>query len=212
MTTIRICFVGDSLVLGTNDEAYLGWPGRLCREARAAGHDISLYNLGIRAETSEQIAPRWRAECAPRIPDVHPGALVFSFGANDCAEIVGQGRRVSLERSAAIAKTMMTEAKAWKKTLWIGPPPVDDSRQPFRASADVSYHFGSERVAELNATYTEIAAELGIPYLDMYERLAEDPAWPSMYEDKDGVHPIAAGYSVMAEHIAAWPAWQAWFD
>ena len=94
MTTIRICFVGDSLVLGTNDEAYLGWPGRLCREARAAGHDVSLYNLGIRAETSEQIAPRWRAECAPRIPDVHPGALVFSFGANDCAEIVGQGRRV----------------------------------------------------------------------------------------------------------------------
>ena len=46
----------------------------------------------------------------------------------------------------------------------------------------------------------------------MYAKLADDPAWPGMYEDADGVHPIAAGYEVMAEHIAAWSAWQAWFD
>jgi acyl-CoA thioesterase-1 len=212
MTTIRICFVGDSLVLGTNDDTYLGWPGRLCREARAAGHNVSLYNLGIRAETSEQIAPRWRAEATPRIPDAYPGALVFSFGANDCAEIVGQGRRVTLEKSVAVARTMMAEARDWKPTLWVGPPPVDDGRQPFHASEDVVYHFASERVAELNQAYATLAGELGIPYLDMYARLSEDPAWPGMYEDADGVHPIAAGYEVMAEHIAAWDAWQAWFD
>lgn len=212
MTTIRICFVGDSLVLGTNDEAFLGWPGRLCRDARAGGHNVTLYNLGIRAETSEQIATRWRAEVAPRILDDHPGALVFSFGANDCAEIVGQGRRVALARSAAVARDMMTQARDWMPTLWIGPPPVDDSRQPFQSTPEISYHFASERVAELNGAYKTIAAELGIPYLDMYARLAEDPAWPGMFEDADGVHPIAAGYEVMAEHISNWPAWQAWFD
>ncbi|MBT6096585.1 MAG: lipase [Rhodospirillaceae bacterium] len=212
MTTIRICFVGDSLVLGTNDETYLGWPGRLCRDGRAAGHDMSLYNLGIRAETSEQIAPRWRAECKARIWDTHPGALVFSFGANDCAEIIGEGRRVSLEDSKEIARTMMAQARDWLPTLWIGPPPVDDSRQPFQVNADLAYHFASERMAELNAAYTEIAADLGIPYLDMYTRLVDDPAWPGMYEDADGVHPIAAGYEVMAEHIADWAAWQAWFE
>ncbi len=212
MTTIRICFVGDSLVLGTNDETYLGWPGRLCRDGRAAGHDVSLYNLGIRAETSEQIAPRWRAECKARIWDVHPGALVFSFGANDCAEIIGEGRRVSLEHSKEIARSMMAQARDWLPTLWVGPPPVDDSRQPFQVNADLAYHFASERMAELNAAYTEIAADLGIPYLDMYARLIDDPAWPGMYEDADGVHPIAAGYEVMAEHIADWEAWQAWFE
>jgi len=53
---LRMCFVGDSLLLGTNDDNYLGWPGRLCRREREAGHDVSLYNLGIRADTSEKIA------------------------------------------------------------------------------------------------------------------------------------------------------------
>ena len=32
-----------------------------------------------------------------------------------------------------------------------------------------------------------------------------------MYEEDDGVHPIAAGYDVVAEHIFAWSAWRDWF-
>ena len=27
MTELRICFIGDSLVLGTGDDEFLGWPG-----------------------------------------------------------------------------------------------------------------------------------------------------------------------------------------
>ena len=49
---LRMCFVSDSLLLGTNDDTYLGWPGLLCRREREAGHDVSLYNLGIRADAS----------------------------------------------------------------------------------------------------------------------------------------------------------------
>ena len=49
---LRMCFVGDSLLLGTNDDNYRGWPGRLCQRERETGHDVSLYNLGIRADTS----------------------------------------------------------------------------------------------------------------------------------------------------------------
>ena len=60
---LRMCFVSDSLLLGTNDDTYLGWPGLLCRREREAGHDVSLYKFGIRADTSEKIAARWRHEC-----------------------------------------------------------------------------------------------------------------------------------------------------
>ena len=49
---LRMFFVGDSLQLDANDDNYLGRPGRLCRREREADHDVSLYNLGIRADTS----------------------------------------------------------------------------------------------------------------------------------------------------------------
>ena len=111
------------------------------------------------------------------------------------------GRRVPLERSIAVARGMLVSAAAWKPTLWIGPPPVDDSRQPFRAAPSVVYQFLSSRIGELSVAYAEVAASLDIPYFDLYRHLINDPAWPSMYEKNEGVHPIAAGYDIVGKHI-----------
>ncbi len=181
MTALRICFVGDSLIVGTNDDAYLGWPGRLGVYETEAGHDVTLYNLGVRADTSEMIATRWRAECEARLPDVHPGALVFSFGVNDMA-ILDDEIRVPMEKSLQIARSMMEEAAAWKPTLWIGPQPVDDGQQPYQSGPDIAFHFASSRTAELSDAYAELAVELGIPYLDLFTptgRASSDPATES---------------------------------
>jgi len=211
MTAIRIGFVGDSLVLGSNDDAFQGWPGRACQREVAAGHDVSLYNLGIRAQTSVQVARRWRAECAERLLDIHPTALVFSFGINDLADENGT-RRVSLAESLATARTMMTEARDWQPTLWIGPTPVNDADQPFRSAPGVEYHFSSGRAAELSDVYAELADELGIPYLDLFTPLASTDDWQASFSTGDGVHPTAAGYAMIAERITGWDAWRAWFD
>ena len=83
---MRICFIGDSFVAGAGDDDCLGWPGRLCAAARQAGHDLTLYNLGIRRDTSADIAARWEAEARARLPAEHDGRLVFLFGVNDCVE------------------------------------------------------------------------------------------------------------------------------
>jgi hypothetical protein len=53
---MRICFVGDSLVNGTGDPVGLGWVGRACAAARRRGHEVTCYNLGIRRDTSADIA------------------------------------------------------------------------------------------------------------------------------------------------------------
>ena len=210
MTTLRICFVGDSLVLGTNDHDFQGWPGRIAHREVQAGHDVSVYNLGIRADTSEMIASRWRSECEARLPDVHTGALVFSFGTNDMA-VENGSIRVPLKKSCAIARKMMSEARAWKPVLWVGLPPVDDGRQPFRAGS-VTYDFSSDRSAQLNDAYAELARELDIPYLDLFTILSSDANWLDAFSGEDGVHPLHSGYAQMAERITGWDAWRAWFD
>jgi len=85
MTALRICFVGDSLTNGTGDDAFLGWPGRLCAAECRRGHELTCYNLGVRADTSVLIAARWREECAARLLEPYQGGLVFAFGNNDTA-------------------------------------------------------------------------------------------------------------------------------
>jgi lysophospholipase L1-like esterase len=69
MGAARICFVGDSFVNGTGDPECLGWTGRICALACQKGHDVTYYNLGVRRETSTDIATRWRDEVSRRLPE-----------------------------------------------------------------------------------------------------------------------------------------------
>jgi acyl-CoA thioesterase-1 len=213
MTAMRICFVGDSLTNGTGDDAFLGWPGRLCQAERRRGHDLTCYNLGIRADTSELIAARWKAECAARLPEIYPGAVVFAFGNNDGAiQNDGPETRVPLARSLALARGMLTEAKAWKPTLFLGPWPVEESKQPVSPTGVVSYDFRNARVAEYSKAYAALAAELGVPYLDLFAALSKDPRWTGPSRAGDGVHPPADGYALVAELVGTWRGWRAWLD
>src|SRR5579864_3855917 len=90
--SMRVCFFGDSFVNGTGDDEGLGWVGRVVASARQAGLDLTAYNLGIRRDTSADVAARWLYEARLRLPAEHEGRLVFSFGANDCASVDVDGR------------------------------------------------------------------------------------------------------------------------
>jgi acyl-CoA thioesterase-1 len=212
MTTLRICFVGDSITNGTLDGDYLGWPGRLCAAERAAGHDLTLYNLGIRADTSADILARWQAECAARLPDHTPGALVFAFGVNDAADEQGVGLRVPLDQSVENARAILGAARTMKPTLWVGPAPIDESRQPLSPAPGVAYAFDNARTAALSHAYAALAGTLDIPYLDLFTDLAASAAWAEALAAGDGVHPVASGYALIAERLRAWPAWRDWLD
>lgn len=211
MTELRICFVGDSITNGTGDDECLGWPGRLCSAERNRGHDITSYNLGVRAETSEQVASRWRTECSPRLPEPYPAALVFSFGVNDMAEENG-ALRVAKDRSLEAARQIISEAKQWLPVLWVGPAPINDETQPFSPGPGRSYSFSTNRLLDLNADYATLADELLVPYLQLMDPLLNDNQWETALKAGDGVHPTGPGYAVMARLIGDWPAWRAWFD
>ena len=55
---MRILAFGDSFVAGVGDPAHQGWLGR----ALAGRPEVTLYNLGVRRDTSADIARRWLAE------------------------------------------------------------------------------------------------------------------------------------------------------
>jgi acyl-CoA thioesterase-1 len=154
MAQMRICFIGDSFVSGAYDGECLGWAGRFSAAARRRGHDLSPYNLGIRGETSAQIAKRWRAETEVRQSVQQEGHLVFEFGVNDAREVNGK-RQLELAQSLAAVREVLSAAARWKRTLMVGPPPGTDQAR-------------NARVAELSTEIRSICAEFSVPYFDSY--------------------------------------------
>lgn len=118
---MRICFIGDSFVNGTGDDTCLGWVGRISAAARQRGHDLTIYNLGVRRDTSSDILSRWQQEVGLRLPDNCDGRLVFSFGTNDCSLGDDGNIRLSHKRNVDNAGAILSRAKGWRPTLMIGP-------------------------------------------------------------------------------------------
>jgi lysophospholipase L1-like esterase len=193
---MRICFIGDSFVSGAFDVECLGWAGRITADARRRGHDVSHYNLGIRGETSNHMATRWRQEAEHRQSPQQEGRLVFEFGVNDVREVNGK-RQLEAGQSMAAAHDMLGAASRWKPTLMIGPPPCGDAPR-------------LARIADLSERLAALCAVLNVPYFDSYTPLLASSSWRPCIDAVDGTHPSAAGYAEWAALIGEWPAWRDW--
>jgi acyl-CoA thioesterase-1 len=187
---VRLIAIGDSMVAGAGDPDHLGWVGR----ALAGRREVTLYNLGVRRETSSDIAVRWRTEALHRMTADEPMRIVFSFGANDCH--LADGRpRVAQAQSLKNAHALLTEGGRLCPVLLVGPPPMADPGV-------------SARLEGLNDTLKALAARLKVPFIDVFQPLAADGLFQAEAAAWDGAHPGAAGYQRMADLVAAHPAWR----
>jgi lysophospholipase L1-like esterase len=196
MKDLRICFVGDSFINGTGDPAYLGWAGRICATAQQQGLEITYYNLGIRRQTSRDIAQRWQAEVSARLPANCDGRIVFSFGVNDTTIENGK-ERVALDESVENARTILQNARSFFPTIMIGPPPILEEEH-------------NQRIARLSQQFALVCETLEIPYLEVFTPLRHVREWQEEIASNDGAHPRAAGYAALAELIQDWSAWRTW--
>ncbi|MGQ3016281.1 DUF459 domain-containing protein [Phenylobacterium sp.] len=188
---MRILAFGDSYVAGVGDPAHQGWLGR----ALAGRPEVTLYNLGVRRYTSADIARRWLAEAQPRLTDLEPCGLVFSFGCNDANAAEGESARLPPAESLKNAHFLLSEAAQRAPVLMVGPPPA---WEPGLAA----------RVEGLNEAFKALCARLKVPYIDVLRPLAVSGTWLAEAQAGDGAHPGAAGYQQMAELVAAHPAWR----
>ena len=215
MVQIRIGFVGDSITHGTGDETLLGWTYRVGQAEAAKGHDVTVYNLGIRADTSALVEDRWNIEVNSRLKAEMNCATVWAIGINDSAHektASTDGLRVPLDESLDRISRMINTAKPVGPALWIGPTPVIEEMMPIDRLPGVIYDFRNKMIATYSNAFAVKAAEIGVPYLDLYSDLAGDPDWDASLRASDGLHPNADGYVMMAARVTAWNAWRNWFD
>lgn len=192
-TDNRICFIGDSFVAGIGDAEYKGWVGRAVEKANNAGNNITLYNLGIRRDTSTDILLRWEDECKRRFNTNSNYYIVFSFGANDMTIENGE-LRVSTNQSIDNFEKIITKAKINHKVLVVSPPPVCEIEQ-------------DERIIELDGYYKNVANKLSIPYISITQKLLDNGEWKSEALANDGAHPNAKGYAYLASLVSSSSKW-----
>ena len=191
---MRLIAFGDSIVAGAGDPDHLGWVGR----ALAGRREVTLYNLGVRRETSADIAARWQAEAAARMSPEEPMRIVFSFGANDC-HLRDGAPRVATAQSLLHARTMLTGAARLCPVLMVGPPPIADAGV-------------AARLETLNEHLKALCSRVQVPFIDVFRLLAADGLWQAEAAQWDGAHPGAAGYQRMADLVAAHPAWRSFME
>ena len=196
LSPIRIAFVGDSFVNGTGDPECLGWVGRVCRSAAARGHGVTLYNLGIRRDTSVDVAARWKEEVGRRLVPKERSGIVFSFGVNDC--VMENGRpRVDPAATLQNARRVLTDASNIAPCLMIGPPPIDDDGV-------------NRRLDALTPRLADMCRDLAVPFLDTLSPLRRSAVWRAEVARGDGAHPADGGYDDLARLIDEWRAWRPW--
>lgn len=177
----RILFFGDSYVAGVEDPHGVEWVGRLAVRAAEANLPLTVYNLGVRRETSGDVAARWRSEFASRRADEARYGLVFSFGANDAVREENEGR-VPAEESVSNLARILREAHALELSVFVvGPPPVPLERG-----------HAEQQVIELEKLYGDLCTSIGVPFPAVANPLAGFRIWREEALAFDGAHPARA--------------------
>lgn len=167
----RVVFYGDSITDGW--PLYTYFPGK------------PYINRGISGQTTPQMLVRFRQD----VIDLKPSAVVILAGTNDVAQNTGPETPEQIEDNFA---SMCDLAKANGIRVVISSilPAYD---YPWRPNMDPV-----TKIAALNQWLREYATAHGYIYLDYYAAMQDARHGLPENLSKDGVHPNAAGYAVMA--------------
>jgi lysophospholipase L1-like esterase len=188
MDDLRLLCFGDSFVAGVRDPRGQGWVGRVVEAAHTAGRPLMAYNLGVRRETSVEVAVRWRFEAMPRLLAGADCRAIFAVGANDTTVENGTVR-VPPDRSCMALGKMLDQAAALNLPVAVaGPPPAGDAEQ-------------QARVVSLSDAFAELCATREVPFWPVAETLLASRTWIDEAAASDGAHPAAGGYDLLARTL-----------
>jgi lysophospholipase L1-like esterase len=175
----RVVFMGDSITQGWRIEGPNGYfPGK------------PYINRGISGQTTPQMLVRFRQD----VIDLKPKAVVILAGINDIAGNTGPETLEEIEGNLA-SMAELAAADHIRVVLCSVMPAFDFPWSPGMNPAP--------KVLALNAWMKSYAAEKGHVYVDYHSAMKDERDGLPAALSHDGVHPLAAGYAVMAPLVEA---------
>jgi lysophospholipase L1-like esterase len=169
----RVVFLGDSITIGWRlDQSFPGKP---------------YVNRGISGQTTPQMLVRM----FPDVIDLKPAAVIILAGTNDIARNTGPVTATMIEENFQ-AMTELAQGHGIKVILCsitpiadYGPTKMSEGRPP-------------SDILKLNAWLKNYAAKAHAIYADYFSVLADEKGALKPGISRDGLHPNADGYKLMA--------------
>lgn len=171
---IRIVVLGDSLVAGYGLPASEAFPAQLEKALKASGHAVTIVNAGVSGDTSSGGLARldWS------VPD-GTDAVIVTLGANDMLR--GVDPRVTRDALTKIVERLKAR-----------------NIQVLLTGMLAARNFGEDYGRNFDVIYPDIGtAQQVLLYPFFLDGIAADPK----FNQRDGVHPTAAGIAVIVERI-----------
>ncbi|WP_349829529.1 GDSL-type esterase/lipase family protein [Brevibacterium litoralis] len=185
-----IAVVGGAHVAGHGDARGLGWVGRVALRTLPALPAARFYPLGVPGEDSAGLGARCMPEASLRFGPDTEDHLVLAPGIADTESGLSTARsRLNL------ANVLDAALSAEVKTFVVGPPPTGD------AALD-------SRVADLSASFADVALRRGITYVDTFTPLHEHEVWRAEITRSGTGLPGQEGYGLLAWLVLH----RGWFD
>ena len=140
---------------------------------------------GISGQTTPQMLVRFRQD----VVDLHPAVVLILAGTNDIAGNTGPSTLEMIEDNLA-SMAEIARANGIRVVLASVLPVFDYPWRPGLAPA--------AKIVELNKWIRAYAASHDAVYLDFHSAMADSRGGLPPNLSKDGVHPNAAGYGIMA--------------
>jgi lysophospholipase L1-like esterase len=167
----RVVFMGDSITQGwLLDGSFPGKP---------------YISRGISGQTTPQMVLRMHQD----VIALQPKVVILLAGINDIAQNTGPMTLEQTEDNFA-AMSEIAAAHGIKVVLCSTLPAFDFPWRPGLAPAD--------KVIALNQWIKDYAAQKGYVYVDYYSAMKDERGGLPPTLSRDGVHPLPAGYAVMA--------------
>lgn len=171
-TAGRVVFMGDSITEGWKlDGSFPGKP---------------YINRGISGQTTSQILLRFRQD----VIDLHPRVVIILAGTNDIAGNTGPATLTQIEGNLE-SMAQLASANHIKVVLCSVLPAVHYFWHPQLPNP-------AGRIAALNGWLRAYAARDHYIYVDYYDAMKDASGGMKHGLSKDGVHPLPAGYAIMA--------------
>jgi lysophospholipase L1-like esterase len=196
-----LCF-GDSITFGEGYDG--GWCGYLKKWFENSENYNQVYNLGINGQRSSDLLERFDTETKARLRFREQDEVyltIIAIGTNDSkysGSISDQNVMFTEEQFKQNILELIQKAKSFKqKILFLGLPPVDESRTLDRENGTV---LTNERVTKFNNIIKTCCKNEDLPFLDLNKIILKKD-YKVLFED--GLHPNKKGYRFIFTKIRA---------